>query len=1129
MFSNSRLSQKRPYVNHYRTSPLLRMMTSDYTITSNVTTNIPLFFETIYPNVSHLVSTFKGNNILKITLRIQTILTKLSGEDEEEEIKMYYSPPFEVLPTTNLLTSVYKRFQEGYMAWLDDFQGRGSGLMFRRIECAYLKMVKTSPMTGSSFIPLQFQKHSITNIQNIDNRCFLYCIIADSYPQPRNKTRPTPYTKYVSSFNHVFHDVTFPVKFNDIPRIEKRLQKAINVYGLENLSNPSSIYPIQISESKGMKEINLLYLENGQNTHYCLITDIDSLISDNRNKHKYYKCRNCLQAFSNTAARDNHLEVCGVHDSCRAILPPPRTTLRFSQPQFCSRLPFVIYADFEAVSVKLEEEGRLFQQRPISYGLYISSDHENILQSSYHSYTGEDCVEKFVTQVIKIYEHISYNRNFVRPLDTSTIPQIRDPLCWMCQKAPGTVVEHDHWTGRYRGMSCQSCNTKEGKSSKILPVFFHNGSNYDFHLFVTELMKHTQKRGPQVKVLAKSKEEYISITYGTFYNKIIFLDSYRFLQKSIADLAKSMAAEDYKILGSHHHQHLDLVTQKGIYPYEYVDSLSRLQEEALPEKEKFYSTLTQKEVTEEEYQKAQKVWDLFGCKTLRDYHNLYLQIDVLILADVFEKFRGFFVSHHNIDPCYCYSAPGLTWQCGLRHTDVTLDYLTDYDMLLMFEKGIRGGYSGVLGRRYATTTPTNQLLYLDANNLYGWAMSQPLPTGDFRWEDPGYFWDYCNTYGRYPYDPNRGYVLEVDLVHTPESFNRTWKYPLAPENKSVSSHQLSPYQHTLMEKEGAVEESTPKLILDMKPKYNYPIHYKLLEYYLFLGMRITKIHRVVSFKEEPWLAKYITFNTTQRTRATNTFEKDLWKLMNNAFYGKTLENIRNRKDVTLVRSEEEVRRYASKGTFQDYEVLSDDLTTITNKKASVKFDKPIYLGMCILDYAKLLMYKFYYDTAEPLWPGNEILYHDTDSLVLSIPCTRKKLEEDMMSIRDKHLDTSDYPTSHPLFTNANKKVPGLMKDELNGRIMTEFIALRSKVYSYVVEGAVTKKAKGINKGTIENHLSFADFHNSLFNDTIEKRDTYSLQSKKHEMFILRQEKKALSAFDNKRWIGPDRIYTEPFV
>ena len=186
---------------------------------------------------------------------------------------------------------------------------------------------------------------------------------------------------------------------------------------------------------------------------------------------------------------------------------------------------------------------------------------------------------------------------------------------------------------------------------------------------------------------------------------------------------------------------------KSIYPYEYITSLEVLNETQLPPIEAFYSTLYNENITEDEYEHDQNVWRTFNCKTLLDYHNLYLQADVFILADAFEKFRDFFLKNHDIDPAYCYSAPGLTWQCGLKHTDIKLDLLTDYDMLLMFESEIRGGYSGVLGKRYVKANnnyvedydpnkPQNYLLYLDANNLYGWAMSQPLPTGDFKWEDP---------------------------------------------------------------------------------------------------------------------------------------------------------------------------------------------------------------------------------------------------------------------------------------------------------------------------------------------------------------------------------------------------------
>ena len=192
--------------------------------------------------------------------------------------------------------------------------------------------------------------------------------------------------------------------------------------------------------------------------------------------------------------------------------------------------------------------------------------------------------------------------------------------------------------------------------------------------------------------------------------------------------------------------------------------------------EAFYSTLYNENITEEEYEHSQNVWTTFNCKTLLDYHNLYLKADVLILADAFKKFRDFFLKNHDIDPAYCYSAPGLAWQCGSKHTNIKLDLLTDYKMLLMFESGIRGGYSGVLGKRYVKAnnkyledydsnkpenyqlrSSSNYLLYLDANNLYGWATSQPLPTGDFKWEDPNYDW-------RNPPE-NRGCILKCDLEH----------------------------------------------------------------------------------------------------------------------------------------------------------------------------------------------------------------------------------------------------------------------------------------------------------------------------------------------------------------------------
>ena len=165
-------------------------------------------------------------------------------------------------------------------------------------------------------------------------------------------------------------------------------------------------------------------------------------------------------------------------------------------------------------------------------------------------------------------------------------------------------------------------------------------------------------------------------------------------------------------------------------------------------------------------------------------------------------------------------------------------------------------------------------------------------------------------------------------------------------------------------------------------------------------MRIACIHRIISFKDDTWLSSYIRFNTQQRTAVGTAFEKDLWKMMSNSFYGKTPENIRNRRNLSLVRTEEEIRHHVSKGTFVDNDIFSPDLTMISHKKTTVKLDKPIYLGVCILNYGKLLIYELYYGVVDKLWRDNELLYHDTDSFALSIPRTREDLQNDLMSIRD---------------------------------------------------------------------------------------------------------------------------------
>jgi len=276
-----------------------------------------------------------------------------------------------------------------------------------------------------------------------------------------------------------------------------------------------------------------------------------------------------------------------------------------------------------------------------------------------------------------------------------------------------------------------------------------------------------------------------------------------------------------------------LLLKKGIYPYEYMDSFERFDETVLPEKEKFYSSLNGKGISDEEYAHAQEVWETFRCQNLGDYHDLYVVTDVLLLADVFENFRKVCQERYGLDPANYHTAPGLSWDALLKKTGVELELLTELDMHLFIERVMRGGISMVSKRHarannplvegYNPAEPTSYITYLDANNLYGWAMNQPLPKGGFHWKRAMPTEDQIMKIG-----PNakKGWILEVDLEYPEELHDSHNDYPLAPEKGAMEPWKMSEYQRRLMTDMRLEPPNTEKLVLTLEDKEKYFTHYK---------------------------------------------------------------------------------------------------------------------------------------------------------------------------------------------------------------------------------------------------------------------------------------------------------------
>ena len=323
-----------------------------------------------------------------------------------------------------------------------------------------------------------------------------------------------------------------------------------------------------------------------------------------------------------------------------------------------------------------------------------------------------------------------------------------------------------------------------------------------------------------------------------------------------------------------------------------------------------------------------------------------------------------------------------------------------------------------------------------------------------------------------------------------------------------------------------VVNKVEKLIPNLYHKKKYVLHSQNLKIYLDKGMKLTKIHRGISFDERPWLKSYIEKNTELRKRAKNAFEKDFFKLMNNSVFGKTMENIRKRVDVKLVNHRERGIKLTSKPNFQRFTIFDEDLIAIHMKRTNLVFDKPIYCGMSILDLSKTLMYDFHYDYIKKKYGDDaKLLMIDTDSLMYEIH-TEDFFEDIKDDVMEK-FDTSDFPKDHPSgIQGKNKKVIGIMKDEAAGRIIEEFVGLRTKLYSFkMFEGKESKKCKRIKKGAVKKRISHQDYKECLFSGQRQMRKMNVIRSHRHELFTETVNKVALARDDDKRVIMEDGIHT----
>ena len=1069
---------------------------------------------------------------MKVWLVVRVQYSKVN--DESKIVDAFHkTQPFLFLNNFQIREDIVKMLEQ-ILTESAHFMREASGHVYHSVGAASIQIAQHQPLVGEHHIELPehlLKKNAIINVINRDNRCFGYAVLSALHPNiTAHPNRPTQYEHFFEQ--HQLQNVQYPVSQNDIPQLEDMLRIRINLFTFSHQGH--RIYPIYSSKKLFNIEIDLLHWDG----HYAWIKNFSKLMFDITKHHgiKYF-CKGCFGHFNSESKLILHKQNCenGGYAGPIYTMPPPGKILKFINIRNEMQLPFKIFADCEALTAKPINcaQSSIYQNHiPCSVGLKLISSIPQI-QEAYWQCLGENCLEAFLTKLIEIenrcVEYLFDNKRmiFTRKDSDEYSAAVE---CYICKKRFSTIQDkvrdHCHITGKYRGAAHNRCNLQLRKTYKI-PVFFHNWRGYDSHLIVHKLPNYPNRK---VTIIGQTMEKYLVLNWG---EHLVFKDSLQFmnysLEKLVANLLKSGRSNFKVLLSEYTGSQADLLLRKGVYPYDYMDKWEKFEEQQLPSRESFFSRLRDEPCSLSDYQHAQNIWREFHCMNLGDYHDLYLKIDVLQLADVWQNYSQVCQTNYNLDPAHYVSAPNLSWDAMLKCTEVNIQLASDPAIFPFYDDGLRGGIC-TISKRYARANnpymkhlydprkPTTYIIYLDANNLYGWAMSQPLPIGGYTWLTPAAYssidWLGQNV------DQQYGYVLECDLDY-PDHLHETHNdYPLAAERLLVNYSVLSNKQIEINRAYKMARNSkVAKLVPNLMPKRHYICDYLNLKFYLEHGLRLVKIHRVIRYNQSRWLAPYIKKNQDLRMKAANDFEKEFFKLMNNSIYGKTCENLKKRTDIRLVTNETDRKKLTEKIECMGFRIFGESLAGIQLGKAFTKIDKPTQVGHKTLESSKLLMLDFMYNYIKRNYGQKaQLLFTDTDSLMLEIET------DDIYQDMKKHkelFDFSGYPKDHACYDPTNNKVIGKFKDETNGEPIVEFVGLRPKMYSFTMlsdHGIIEKhRAKGINSAA-SRQLTHAYYLRQLNEPTENYQKNRRIGSTLHKLYSTEIDKRGLCAFDDKRFI-----------
>ena len=856
--------------------------------------------------------------------------------------------------------------------------------------------------------------------------------------------------------------------------------------------------------------------------------------------------------------------------------------------------------------------------QPISYGaVYLDHNREPI---KYSSYFGEDTGEQFlqrVTEDIKnVMDMVASEKCFKAYL---TYQEFKDHTaakkCMYCQNKfknnKDKHTHHDHHiqgeeqeysyfnkrTGKtvtkkrviksnYVGPACKRCNWQITGKRRRAVCIFHNGSQYDLPLLMRGMCSDKSKI-KDIKLLPKGANSY----YNVKFSNASFIDSCSFLSAPLDTLVKLLCSnideeEPEKTIPitvkmvkdkNYDHKLLKYVSKKGVYPYELANSCQEMENiKEWPPEEAFYNRLKGCHIEKVDYDRGKEMWDIANCKNLKDLHDLYLLLDVCLLADIWVWFTETMIKDFELNPANFLTGPSFVMKAALKLGKTDIELIDDMELYNTWEGLLRGGFCNVnqrlvncnnvdMGHLYNDKDPDVFFMFIDFNSLYAEALTKPLPYRNFQKCDPTVF--------------TKEYIMDINTTDTATTgylLNTSIKIPSDLRKYCddlplglINTSKIVPSPHT---QDIGGHGGQEKLVGTHYDLSEYSFHVKLLQFYLSIGCELTNVHSVWSFDQKPIFKEYIDFCIKRRKENMDVpVLKQLYKLLCNSLYGKTIMSDRKYNTNTrLVTLGEALEKACSDPKFQSYMMVAPDVAAVTNNKAYIDLQSPIFMGATVLQLAKLKNYNFHYNVAKisggkfGILPGSNILeedrklimqsrevidsielcYCDTDSLGYKIQMNEQRgkgrTQEWLCNntFLKNYLDRSNFKHSDDKTGGLEPGALGLLKSEVGDSIVHQAIFLSPKCYSIESHAPVKHKGESVpldranfkqaTKG-VPSHVSAEVYTHEEFQKIIQSPINeyecpeavgYHFRKKNANMYTSKYTKTALTLFDNKRfWLN----------